>query len=442
MSWSRGCCLLLAGAAACVTLEVEEPAPAPAASGGAGGEASGGSGGGPPDPCPDGPGREPGGLLLDGSVSVQMEPPGLQLEPAGQFWVEAWVKLDTVDGSFPVLGTRGPGEERGYELRVEQGKPVLLVRTTAGSAVRIERDITIAAGLWYHLAAAVKPYPGDPERPLETTLNGLIFVNGYTGAPVVIGPETTSLDPSPGRFWIGGSDCAGGGCFAGAIDEARVHAGTLSDAALKLYLFKPTPLADPELVGSWRFGEQQGSVACDQRGVSPGRIVQGASPHQGSWSPEHPYLLEAIDTGACASDSGWPVGEAFACLATARPEPPGPEEYEKALSDPAVVACGAGYSVCNGSDPADVALLRRVTFATAEQLPGVFAFEAEGRTCGPCNLGAPDDTAAAGRSSALRDPRATGGCWESGRIQAGHWDHNPPCVWRGYYDGLLCCPGE
>ncbi|MCP4657557.1 MAG: LamG domain-containing protein, partial [bacterium] len=125
---------------------------------------------------------------------------GLQ---AGDFTVEAWVRLDALAGDYlPILGTDTASPDHGLHLAIKNHRPYLgfYDNDTAGQS-------ELATGVWYHLAWRFTAEGGEQ----AIFLNGVLDASATEKSPFAGVDETVYV----GRYAVDHH-------FPGQIAELRI----------------------------------------------------------------------------------------------------------------------------------------------------------------------------------------------------------------------------
>lgn len=159
---------------------------------------------------------------LDGNDYAVVATPAL---PTIDFTYAAWIYLDTINNSRPILKAAdgAGGNEIKLEISSDQGaNPNKFRFAVDGTSIYSAR--AIQTGAWYHVVG----------RRTGSTME--MFINGQKDS--VTGSDSTTLSFSTCGLYIGAgptSSCSGGisTYFDGMIDDLRIYNYALTDAQIK-----------------------------------------------------------------------------------------------------------------------------------------------------------------------------------------------------------------
>ncbi|MBP7689261.1 MAG: discoidin domain-containing protein, partial [Thermoflexales bacterium] len=138
----------------------------------------------------------------------------------GNFTVAAWVKLNNVNASLSVMGSREPGDYS-FDFKFQNGNQIHgdIGTGTAWLTINADANYTYQVGTWYHVAYAVTP------TGYAIYMNGAQIGQGtFSGVPLLTDANHALRLGSYG---------ASGEQFDGLIDEVRVFRRALSETEVR-----------------------------------------------------------------------------------------------------------------------------------------------------------------------------------------------------------------
>jgi hypothetical protein len=208
-------------------------------------------------------------LAFNGKTGCVSVPVNSELEPTGEFTIEAWVRpVHSETEPEPVIAFQDPeawkrGEEQfAYELLAGgDGAPKAWARKAeeGGGYVGVYGSTPLPEGAWAHLALT------DDDSVLRLYVDGEVVDTGT--APhhlgTAAGPLTIGCDT-----W--------GGTFDGTIDEVRVHDKALSPAELAEDEGTPLGSVRRPPVAAYSLDEGKGTTVHDATGDGHEGTIQGS----------------------------------------------------------------------------------------------------------------------------------------------------------------------
>jgi hypothetical protein len=189
-----------------------------------------------------------------------------------QTTIEAWVNPSILtggytDGSFPGVTRRSiagaAADFADFSIGLYGGKFGVLYRSPSGVAARLESNVVVQTGVWYHVSATID---GTTAR---------LYVNGNLEAS-----GTTAANYTPhSNFRIGSVSCCAGDNFGGLVDEIGVYNRALTATEISsIYSAGSSGKCRPvglnpaaNLVGFWTGdGDARDFAGLDQNGTNNG----------------------------------------------------------------------------------------------------------------------------------------------------------------------------
>ncbi len=175
-----------------------------------------------------------------------------------------------------LVDKREPGGGRGYSLRLENGRPALLISDGSLAAASVVAAEPLPTGEWSFVAASVD----------RTVNQGLLYVNGQVAASFVPGDLAPGDLANDAPLLV--ATTADDELYAGAIDEVELFGRALSAAELDS-LFqalsggkcKPCAQPPPDLAAWWPLDETVGPVSADVAGPNDGQWIGTPEPANG-----------------------------------------------------------------------------------------------------------------------------------------------------------------
>lgn len=216
-------------------------------------------------------------LALDGSSGYAQAPHASELNPTGDWTIEAWFKDETPGGyNHPRarILTKGDASVNGeipYFLSIETGGIVAGVRTAGASRILRYELISngVTANAWHHVAATLTA----STRVLTIYLDGVQVAQATLTAVSTTGntaPLSIGRTPPGTDFW------------RGKLDDIRVW--NVARSALQIQGSYRTTLGGSPggLGGNWRFDEGAGLSASDAAGTPQNATLAGGA----TWSSD------------------------------------------------------------------------------------------------------------------------------------------------------------
>jgi hypothetical protein len=195
---------------------------------------------------------------FNGTSSYVLYPYAADLNPAGPFTVEAWVRPLAVPNSAgtpcPLSSASFATDRSGWQIRERDTgwEFVLYNHVGSGTALNIRGGPTPVAGTWYHLVAV---YDGG---------NGYLYVNGVLATSASAAGFVANLASDASPFTIGMRSSLNNG-FWGDVDEVAFYGRALSAAEVQSH-YASLPelrigLSGTQPVVTWPFGTLQQAPA-------------------------------------------------------------------------------------------------------------------------------------------------------------------------------------
>ena len=172
------------------------------------------------------------GLSLDGGDDYALVPSTLELRPANNFTISAWIYPASLNKPMVIVGhdDDGGGDD-GYTFAVtDDGRAYLSAKNASGSVQHLVSDGAMTdPNQWYHVAGSYES-AGDNIYNVRVYLNGVETINTDASGDVVY-----ALTDNINIGRRGGTPFQNTGMFKGKIDEVRFYNRVLSvDEILEL----------------------------------------------------------------------------------------------------------------------------------------------------------------------------------------------------------------
>ena len=188
---------------------------------------------------------------------------GLVCTDGDQYTAEAWIRLDSaaVAGDYhgTIVGQHAAGEDAKGTLDINDGRLRFLLNTRLSSATETRHDSlksigSLPVGIWTHVAGVsdgsfMKVYINGIEEG-RLPVAGLITQDNQGRSTRLGGYAGTAVWPA--WFW-------------GYMDEVRIWSIARTQDQLRTDMYHEI-LAQPGLIGYWRFDEGEGDTARDWSG--------------------------------------------------------------------------------------------------------------------------------------------------------------------------------
>ncbi len=228
------------------------------------------------------PAREPGsgnGLLFDGTKS-QYVYIGNNLDPAGSFTFETWVKRSTLavtDAQVQLF--IGSFDDNGWGVGIQQASGTNKINLTQIGTSNVLSASSITDTFWHHVAVTYDAVNKQAQ----------FFIDGIADPPVSYNPNFNSGNSN---YELGGRNPFGDvnqlNFLNGTMDEIRIWNTVLTPTEIKDWMCKKITPAHPaysNLIRYYNFDEDSGKTVFDysasqQNGTiinNPTRVVSGAS---------------------------------------------------------------------------------------------------------------------------------------------------------------------
>ena len=213
-------------------------------------------------------------VRFNGIDAYAEAPNAAELNPQGDWTVEAWFKDDHAAGynhARSRIVTKGEpylDADVPYALSIASNDLAVTLRTN-GQYVVLMYDLAangMTPNAWHHAAATF----------VSTTRQLTLYVDGR---PVAQGISPVGIASNADSVTMG-SDGAGGGInWTGGLDDIRIWTVARTAAQIQSSYLGELQGTQPGLVGNWKFDEGTGQTAADSAG-SP----QPATLHNVTWS--------------------------------------------------------------------------------------------------------------------------------------------------------------
>ena len=168
--------------------------------------------------------------------------------------ISGWIKTTDSSGMFVACNTSDGGNRLLLAIGLSAGAGELSVYD--GGIMECDTGIRVDDGDWHHLAY---------KRSGST---GWIYIDGIPRAVHTANFSLSSTDKwSVSQEWDGGTPSD---FLDGLVDDVRIYDSTLSNDEIMV-------LANPELIGWWKFDEESGSTAIDSSGNGNNGTVSGST---------------------------------------------------------------------------------------------------------------------------------------------------------------------
>jgi YD repeat-containing protein len=187
--------------------------------------------------------------------------------------VEAWVKLDSLEGYQMIYSEDNSSGGTVFQLSVSGGHLLNFGMWRGGWNI-ISAPLEIGADKWFHVAAVVRANGG-----LKLYVNGELVASNDNPGP---------SDQYIASVQVGRANNNGGiGYLNGQIDELRVWNVARDESEIQQNKDRKLVAFNPDLVGYWHFDEGAGLQTVDQTPQNQdGTLVNGAT-----WSDKTPGLI-------------------------------------------------------------------------------------------------------------------------------------------------------
>jgi hypothetical protein len=173
------------------------------------------------------------------------------LEPAGNFSIEAWVKIAAwpVDNTWPIVIKGFRVEKVQYVLGIITSKKIRcwFADTAQNETVYVSNTFADTfLGGWHHIAVTVD----------VSASTMILYIDGVATTFNILSQNATSVGTGGQNFVIGGADNGDANyAFDGLIDEVRFWNDIRSEAEIQANYQTELASWDSSLVGYWKFND-------------------------------------------------------------------------------------------------------------------------------------------------------------------------------------------